>query len=380
MMIQAGPSVPIPKLAIGIATRVCELRVRSRRCVAGLVAAAVLLLSASMAVAQPSGTVLRQTMTTLAASTPSMEITIIAPKSATTTTKIFLEFGPDGNGATSPAPNPSLPASVNFRVTATFNPAVVNFSPAGGVDASSFPSKIVALSPGDPVNGPGLFVLSLTHQTDVTTTETWKVEIIGVPTSLRVMGSVDQGAFKTLTPVAVCQGGGQTCPSVCPRFQTCQSILVFPWWKYVAVLVDFRWPIPPDPCLSCPRPWDGPIREGFERVMVSVMPFVRPGEPLGAGRAREIDVRIRGGEPIGGLFDVGGGQYLQLIEHPRGAPPYVSVAAAGVTAAEMRVGPAPRAGERIYRLLTYVLGGLLLIALVVIGWLIGARARAVARG
>src|SRR5262245_39067234 len=358
------------------------------RCLAGLVAAAALLLSAPVAVAQPSGTVLRQTMTSLAASTVTMEMTITA-KSASTTTKLFLEFGPDGNGQTSPAPNPSLPAGLNFRVTSSVNPAaVVNFGPSGGSDATSFPNKTVSLTlvqngldgtPPPPPNAPGFFILSVMHQTEVpaTTTETWKVEIIGVPTPLRVTGSIDQGAFKSLTPIGVCTGG--TCPSVCPRFQSCQSIFVFPWWKYVAVLVDIRWPIPPDPCLSCPRPWDNPIREGFDRVMVSVMPFVRPGEPLGAGKAREVNMQIRGGEAVGGVFDVGGGQYLQLIEYPRGRPPFVSVAAAGMTSAEMRVGPASGKTERTYQILTYVLGALLLAALVAIAWLIrrGTRARAV---
>jgi len=351
------------------------------RHLAGLVAAALLLLNASVAVAQPSGTVLRQTMTVLGATTPSMEVSIPGPKTASTTTKLFLEFGPDGNSQTSPAPNPSLPADLNFRVTSSINPAVVNFSPAGGVDVSSFPNKIVALTPLDPTNAPGFFVLSVTHQIDVpaNTIETWKVEIIGVPTPLRVTGSIDQGAFKSLVPIGLCTGG--PCPNVCPLGQSCQSTFVFPWWKYVAVAVlfDIHWPIPPNPCLSCPRPWDNPIREGFDRVMVSVMPFVRPGEPLGAGKAREVTMQIRGGEAVGGVFDVGGGQYLQLIEYPRGRPPFVSVAAAGMTSAEMRVGPASGKTERTYQILTYLLGALLLAALVAIAWLIrrGTRARAV---
>lgn len=349
----------------------------------GLVAAVLLLLSAPIAVAQPSGTVLRQTMTVLNDSTPVMEITVAGPKSATTTTKLFLEFGPDGNNMTSPAPNPSLPESVNFRITANFNPAVVNFSPTGGVDTNSFPNKIVALSLGDPTNAPGFYVLSVTHLADIPAnmTETWKLEIIGVPTPLRITGSVDQGAFKSLVPVGVCTGGGQPCPSVCPFGMSCQPFFVFPWWKYVAVLANITWPIPPNPCLFCPRPWDGPIREGFDRVMVSVTPFVRPGEPLGAGKAREIDMHIRGGEAVGGVFDAGSGQYLQLIEYPRGAPPYVSVAAAGMTSAEMRVGPAPSGAERTYRILTYVLSALLLAALIAIAWLLrrGARASGVAQ-
>jgi len=353
---------------------------RDHQCLAGLVAAALLFWGTPIAIAQPSGTVLRQTMTGLSAASPTMEINVSGPKSANTTTKLFLEFGPDGNAVTTPPPNPSLPTSVNFRITTTINTAAVNFNPTGGVDTSAFPNKIVVLAPGDPANAPGLYILSVTHlaAVDASTTETWKLEISGLPTSLRVMGSVDQGEFKSLTPVGICQG--QQCPSVCPRFETCQPIFVFPWWKYVAEVINLPWPIPPNPCLTCPAPWDVPVRYGFERVLVSVTPYIRPGEPLGPGKAREISLNIRGGEPVGGLLDVGRGQYVQLIEYPRGEPPRVSAAAAGVTAAEMRVGPAPSAAERTYKILTYVLGALLLIALVAIGWLITGSRRVAARG
>jgi len=119
-----------------------------------------------------------------------------------------LEFGPDGNAATSPPPNPSLPAGVNFRVTTSINAAIVNFSLAGGTDTTSYPNKIVALTLSDAANAPGFYILSVTHLTDIaaTTTETWKLEITGLPTTLRVMGSLDQGAFKSLTPVGASSG------------------------------------------------------------------------------------------------------------------------------------------------------------------------------
>jgi hypothetical protein len=180
------------------------------RSLAGLIAAAVLLSGPRMAVAQTSGTVLRQTMTAFAAAAPTMEIDIAGPKTANTTTKLFLEFGPDGNAATSPPPNPSLPGTVNFRVTASINAAVVNFTPTGGVNTATFPNKIVALTLGDATNAPGFYILSVTHLTSIPagTTETWRLDISGLPTSLRVMGSVDQGTFRSLTPVGVSQGPG----------------------------------------------------------------------------------------------------------------------------------------------------------------------------
>src|SRR4029077_14654493 len=61
-------------------------------------------------------------------------------------------------------------------------------------------------------NAPGFYILSVTHLTDIAaaTTETWKLEITGLPTTLRVMGSLDQGAFKSLTPV----GGSQAPPGI----------------------------------------------------------------------------------------------------------------------------------------------------------------------
>jgi hypothetical protein len=196
-----------PECVIGLAARMCELRVRGTRCLLVLVAvAAGLLSSGSIAVAQQSGTVLRQTMTVLGTAAPTAEINIPGPKSINTTTKLFLEFGPDGSGVI-PPPNPSLPASVNFRITSSINTNVVNFTPAGGINQAAFPNKIVALTV-DSVNSPGFYVLSVTHLADIpiTTTETWKLEITGLPASLRVMGSVDQGTFKSLTPIGVAAG------------------------------------------------------------------------------------------------------------------------------------------------------------------------------
>src|SRR5262245_23598869 len=186
------------------------------RSLAGSIAAAVLLSNPPLAIAQTSGTVLRQTMTAFAAATSAMEVNIAGPKTANTTTKLFLEFGPDGNAATSPPPNPSLPATVNFRVTSNINAAVLNFTPTGGVNTTAFPNKIVALTLSDTTNAPGFNILSVTHLTNIPagTTETWRLDISGLPTSLRVMGSVDQGTFKSLTPVGVSGGLRITPPPI----------------------------------------------------------------------------------------------------------------------------------------------------------------------
>src|SRR5262245_60473351 len=179
----------------------------SHRGLAASIAAAVLLLSIPPALAQTSGTVLGQTVTAFGAAASTMEINVAGPKSANTTTKLFLEFGPDGN-ATSPPPNPSLPGTVNFRVTSSINAAIVNFGPGGGTNPPAFPNKFVVLVRPDPTNAPGLYILSVTTLTDIPvgTTETWRLEISGLPTSLRVMGSVDQGTFRSLTPVGVSGG------------------------------------------------------------------------------------------------------------------------------------------------------------------------------
>ncbi len=106
--------------------------------------------------------------------------------------------------------------------------------------------------------------------------------------------------------------------------------------------VELHWPFPGPPCLSCPPEWREPIRERYERVLVSMTPYTREGVPLGPGRAKEIHVSITGGRAVGGLVDVGQGQYLQLIEYPKGKPPRVSATVGGVSSekkvADPRIG------------------------------------------
>jgi len=286
-------------------------------------------------------------------------------------TTLLLEFGIDGSGAPI---DPNLPNSVSFTLK------------QGAQTALSFPlsalpsnvavlgnTKRISMSRPNSVAGPGFYTLNIVHAQGSGATENWELDISGLETeapSVRTNAALfgPNNGFTGLVPTGLC-GGQQTCPSVCPRFQSCQSIFAFPWWKYVDRLVAVRWPIPPPPCLSCPAPWEGPSPEGFERVMVSVAPYVRGGEPLGPGKAKDVALNIRGGQPVGELVDLRDGQYLQLIEFRKGEPPRVSATAAGVTSGEIVAGPQPSRAERTYRILTFVFGALLLLALAAVIYL-----------
>lgn len=106
--------------------------------------------------------------------------------------------------------------------------------------------------------------------------------------------------------------------------------------------------------------------DGFDRAMVSVTPYFRPGEPLGPGKAGEVKLSIRDGEAVGPIFDAGGGQYLQLIQYRKGESPRVSATAAGITTPELDTTLGRQGVPSVYRTLTYLFGVLLLIAVVVI--------------
>jgi len=115
--------------------------------------------------------------------------------------------------------------------------------------------------------------------------------------------------------------------------------------------------------------------------MVSMTPYVRGAELLGPGKADQIQVNVRGGEAVGGVVDVGRGEYVQLIEHRAGESPTVSATAAGVTSQELVVNGG-RGASNTARMVAYLLGLLLLVALVVIGYLArrGGGGRTVSRG
>jgi hypothetical protein len=323
---------------------------------------------------QESGTLLSQTLTAQRVGTdPAFDFDVASPKSANTTTKIILEIGPDGNTAV-PPPDPSLPNTVKFRISKSGG-GTKDFTPAGGTDNATFPSKIVVLNkglenPGDPR---GLYALGIAHLGNgVTATESWKVQIIGLPSAFRVVASIDQGTFKTLTPNGATAAGcpnGQSCQppclGACKPGESCQGPCAHIDWSRFRYYEVIQWPIPPPPCLSCPIQWQKPVLDGFDRALIVVTPTNQNGELLGTGRAREVAMNFNGGERVGDLVDGGTGEYLQLVDFRKGSPPSVSVTAAGVTTKTQVVG-AGRAGG--YGTLEYLIGTVLALISAIIGY------------
>jgi hypothetical protein len=167
-----------------------------------VIAAALAGLWSLPAASQQSGTVLPETVTFLNTATAVMEVEIAGAKTANSQTVVLMEFGPDGNAMTSPAPDPSLPDTVRF--TLSLNGASKVYAPGSGDSSQPFPNKQVDLRRSQPSTAPGLYALSIIHLQDIPpgTAETWKLEITGLPpTGLRTIGSVTQGIFKRLAPV-----------------------------------------------------------------------------------------------------------------------------------------------------------------------------------
>lgn len=150
---------------------------------------------------------------------------------------------------------------------------------------------------------------------------------------------------------------------------------VFP--EYIPICPGCPPVIPPrgPECLSCPPEWSNPIPEGFDRTTFLFTPLEENGTPIGPDMAGLISLSYKGGEALGGLMDRGTGEYLQVIEHPAGQAPRVTVAVGQQVADEILVGPGPSAREILYRNLLYVAGGLLLASLVAIGGLAARQGR-----
>jgi hypothetical protein len=161
----------------------------------------------SSAAPQQSGTALPETITFLNTSTAVIEVEVAGAKTANSQTVLFLEFGPDGNVTTSPAPTPSLPDTVRFTVSS--NGVSKIYTPGGSDSSQPFPNKQVAMERVQPSAAPGLYALSIIHLQDIPpgTAESWKLEIDGLPPiGLRAIGFVTQGTFKNLVPTGVSQG------------------------------------------------------------------------------------------------------------------------------------------------------------------------------
>jgi hypothetical protein len=172
-----------------------------------VIAAFALALSSAVVPAQQSGTLLQQTTTALGSSTLTIEFEVFGLVGAATQTELTLEFGADGNGATSPVPTPPLPDAAVFTVITSTSADSLTFSPKGGANRK-FAGKVVSLIRLDPAGSPALYRLIVVHPSEVPegTKEVWKVVINGLPqTKTRVIGAIKQGAFASMMPIGACQ-------------------------------------------------------------------------------------------------------------------------------------------------------------------------------
>jgi hypothetical protein len=359
--------------------------------VAALLSTLVVALWVTSAAAQ-TGTLARRTLTFSNSGTATVRFTVpsllVGDPSNPPSTTLVLEFGKDGSAS---VVDPALGNAVNFCLANAANCAgaaqklsfAINSLPSG---STTFTGKQVSMSQPDAVNTPGLFVLSIVHTQSTQAPETWELALTGLPTNVtpavRGMASLfgSQSGFTLLQPTGACGTGGtcpagQSCQGPCPLCPACPPIRAIPCDRWI--VIDFC-PKCPLPCRSCPPDWERPIGEDFERVMVAFTPFDKEQKPLGPGKADQIRVNITGGEAVGGVLESGDGQYLQLIQFRKGQPARVSVNAAGVTSPEVLAVPRAAGVSPIYRLLTYVFGVLLLVALMGIGMM--ARRGGVARG
>ena len=342
-----------------------------------------------------SGTFSTQTLTFADNATANLTVTVGGPLLPPTTTKIRLQFVSDD--VSTPLPSSAV-NGVSFVLGSGGTSLPFTIAGTGLDDSATFSNKRIQFNVINVAKL--LYDVEITHQTLIATgtTENWTLAISGLPPSgslptLRVIASVDQGNFSNLAPVGPC-GVAPPCPSgqqcqvkdtcsiagqsckgdcstkACPFGQSCQPIKFpfIPWWKYVHVL----WPIPfPNPpCLSCPEPWNNPSREGYDRALVSLSPYIKD-EPLGAGNANQIRLDIKGGEPLGELVDAGNGEYFQMIEFRKGASPKVSAIAVGVLSKEITVAEQTAPGEPEGR--NYLLELLLIVIAGAFGWFIGRR-------
>src|SRR3954447_12274619 len=128
----------------------------------------------STAAAQPSGTLLPETLTFSDASAAVVEFDVSGPKTANSQTVVLLEFGPDGNAVTSPPPALQLPPTAGLALS--FNGNSKTYVPGSDESGQPFPLKQVALARLQPATAPGLYALSIVHLQEIPagTVETWK--------------------------------------------------------------------------------------------------------------------------------------------------------------------------------------------------------------
>ncbi|MGJ4951520.1 hypothetical protein [Bradyrhizobium sp. HKCCYLS20291] len=153
------------------------------------------------AFAQPSGTLLPETLTFSDTPAAVVEFDVPGPKTANSQTVVLLEFGPDGNAVTSPPPALELPPAA--RLTLSFNGNSKIYVPGSEEAGQPFPLKQVELARLQPATAPGLYALSIVHLQEIPaeTVETWKLELTGLPaTGVRAVGGITQGSFRSLAP------------------------------------------------------------------------------------------------------------------------------------------------------------------------------------
>src|SRR5262245_44929001 len=174
-----------------------------------LIVAIALCLLRSAASAQRSGTALRNTVTFQSPDTGAVEFNV-TDKQVGDRTVLTLEFGGEGQDSTGPGPGPLLPKIVKFTVSMKVDGATTTLQPffasADQDQTQSFGTKKVELRRLDRMNAPDLYELSVTHNARVPsdTTETWKLEITGLPQRLRGVGFLRSDTFKSVSPVGAC--------------------------------------------------------------------------------------------------------------------------------------------------------------------------------
>ncbi|WP_338699891.1 hypothetical protein V5279_18950 [Bradyrhizobium sp. 26S5] len=147
-----------------------------------------------------SGTALQQLVTFRGGANPAIGIDIAGPRDALTQTTLLLEFGPEGNAQLNPVPDPALPDTARMKISTSGGSVSFPFANSD----ENFANKELHLVRF----APGLYLLLIRHLAGIPerTTEQWKVELTGIPTtSLRAIGSVEQGTIASLTPVLPCQ-------------------------------------------------------------------------------------------------------------------------------------------------------------------------------
>lgn len=350
-----------------------------------LVLALPTLLLAEDAGAQ-SGTLERRSVTFAATPTATISFgvqSLLIDPGASQTTIVQLEFGRDGSMS---VVDPGI-ASVSFTLTRTVSGTPTSlplFTVASLPSAvTTISGKEVTMARTDAVATPGLFTLTIVHTAATATAETWTLAMSSIPATtppIRGIATIFGAStgFTALSPVGACGGGAA--PTTCPVGEACRGPCPFcpikpcsgPFRIYdIREFVWPRGPIPGPQCLSCPPEWRLEFdRNRYDRVIVTFVPTEKQRRGIERAKTKDILFNVTGGEVVGGPFEGSGGEFMQLVQYPKGNPPQVAVVAAGATLAQFRVDRPGTDPGSPYRDLLYGLVGLILGAL---GTLFGVR-------